>query len=116
MPANEGDELVTTTLRLFRLTPSANSSDPRWLDREIPGEVIVRAQSPADARIVASEAELDFPDVNAKPSHGVGTRFASCFRDEKLYAVEETHTDEFSRDGPREVVSGTFKKDVIKHA
>ena len=112
----KGTELMTSSLRLFRLTPSASLSDPRWLDQQIPGEIIVRAHSPADARIVASQAEIDFPDINAKPSHGIGTRFASCFRDEKLYSVEEMQSDALSSDGPREIVSGSFKTDVIKHA
>jgi hypothetical protein len=106
---------MTQHLRVFCLVPAAEPTDPLWLGAPVPGEVIVRARSPADARIVASEAELDFTDVDAKPSHGISTRFASVFRDEKLYSVEEVGDTVYSTDGPREILSGNFDPVVIKY-
>ncbi|KUO68112.1 MAG: hypothetical protein APF80_08380 [Alphaproteobacteria bacterium BRH_c36] len=97
---------------IFRLVPSADPGDPRWLGRKCPGEVLVRADSAADARIVAAMAEMDFPETNAKPSHGVTTRFASCFRDEKLYEVVAATSTEFPPAGPREVLSGLSEDDI----
>ncbi len=96
-------------LSIYRLFPVASADDPRWLEQERPGEVLVRAYSPADARIAAAEAELDFPQTDAKPSDGTGTRFASCFRDEKLYAVALAEDTGHDVDGERGVVEGGKK-------
>lgn len=51
------------------------------------GEVVVRAVSPGDARLVTAEAEGDFPDLAAKPAEGVSTTQGSAFLNEKLYTV-----------------------------
>lgn len=98
--------------RIFKLTPVAPDWDPNWDVASNQGDVIVRAESPADARIVAAEAELDFLDLRAKPSEGTSTRSASAFRNEKLYAVSEMTTDEFSAKGPREVLVGSIHNPV----
>lgn len=100
--------------RIFKLIPIAAVGDPNWDRATNQGEVVVRANSPADARIVASEAEADFTDIGAKPGDGVSTRFASAFRDDKLYTVIEDDTGTFSRAGPREVLSGTVR-DPLTH-
>ncbi|WP_299813400.1 hypothetical protein [uncultured Roseibium sp.] len=94
--------------RIYKLTPSAADWDPNWDLAKNQGEVIVRAQSPADARIVASEAEPDFLDTGGKPAEGASTRNASAFRDEKLYAVAELSSSEFSAEGPRELLRGSI--------
>ncbi|TCM58513.1 hypothetical protein C8J36_101416 [Rhizobium sp. PP-F2F-G48] len=41
-------------LRLYRLVPSAGPGDPGWGNAPSQGEIVVRAESPADARIVAA--------------------------------------------------------------
>ena len=97
---SEGD------LRIYRLVPDAPESDPGWDLAPSVGEIVVRAQSPADARIVASEAQPDFPEVDAKPGDGVRTSFASAVRNEKLYRVEEDGSGTFSTDGDRAVLKG----------
>ena len=74
-------------LKIYRLIPSALPDDPRWDNAPGHGEVLVRALSPADARIVAAGAEIDFLDTGAKPGDGTTTDFASAFRDDKLYHV-----------------------------
>ena len=97
------------TRRIYKLVPTAAPSDPNWERAGGSGIVLVRADSAGDARLVASEAEPDFLDIDRKPSHGVSTRFASAFRDEKLYAVEDCESSGHSPDGPREVVEGTIR-------
>mgnify|MGYP005821295493 CR=1 FL=1 len=74
-------------LHIYRLEPSTRPDDPRWDNAPIHGVVRVRALSPADARIVAAEAEVDFLDIDAKPGDGTTTDSASAFRDDKLYHV-----------------------------
>lgn len=100
--------------KIYRLEPAALPDDPNW-DRAPPhGTVIVRAESPADARIVASMAEGDFPEAGAKPGDDVSTRFASAFRDEKLYSVMEDESGTYPQEGEREVLEGTIRIDVVK--
>lgn len=93
-------------LRLYRLMPNAPAKDPNWQNSLPQGEVVVRALSPADARLVAAEAEGDFPELGAKPAEGVSTTQASAFLNEKLYTVvlKEDETD--GQAGPRGVVEG----------
>ena len=91
-------------LKLYRMVPSAEPDDPRWDNAPCHGEVRVRALSPADARIVAAEAEIDFLDIGAKPGDGTTTNFASAFRDDKLYHVVLDSED--GAYGPRGLVSG----------
>ena len=100
--------------RIFRLVPAAEPYDPNW-DRAVGhGIVVVRAASPADARIVASEAEADFLESAAKPGDGVSTRFASAFRDDKLYSVEEFDTGRWPQEGDRAVLEGLDSPEVVR--
>lgn len=98
---------------IFRLEPAARPDDPNWDRAPNHGTVIVRADSPADARIVASSAETDFLERSTKPGDGVSTRFASAFRDDKLYAVMEDASGEWPTDGERAVLSGLSDPLVI---
>jgi hypothetical protein len=61
-------------VNIFRLLPVADDAHPRWGNAQNQGEVVIRAVSPADARVVASEAEVDFLDVKAVPADGNSTR------------------------------------------
>ncbi|KJS17661.1 MAG: hypothetical protein VR78_05825 [Hoeflea sp. BRH_c9] len=83
--------------------PSARPDDPRWDNAPNHGEIRVRALSPADARIVAADAEVDFLDIDAKPGDGTTTDFASAFRDDKLYHVVLDAED--GSGGPRGVIA-----------
>ncbi|WEX11404.1 hypothetical protein [Chelativorans sp. AA-79] len=102
-------------LKIFRLVPDAAATDPNWDLAQPAGEVVVRARSAADARIVAAEAEVDFLDTAAKPGDGVSTSFASAFRDEKLYRVIEEDGAAFPAEGPRAILSGLARPDPVKH-
>src|SRR5690606_28817999 len=85
----ESDGEACDGLSLYRLTPISQLSDPRWDNSPCHGEITVCALSPADARIVAADAEVDFPDLDAKPAHGTSTFLASAFLNSKLYHVEK---------------------------
>ncbi|KFB09754.1 hypothetical protein [Nitratireductor basaltis] len=98
-------------LSLYRLIPDAPATDPNWDLAPSQGIVTVCAYSPADARIVAAEAELDFLDIAAKPGDGTSTKMASAFRDEKLYRVEEI---EQGTSGERGVVQHIPQEDLIR--
>lgn len=100
--------------RIFRLVPAAEPYDLNWDRATNHGIVVVRAASPADARIVASEAEADFLESDAKPGDGVSTRFASAFRDDKLYSVEEDSSGQWPAQGDREVLVGLASPNVVK--
>lgn len=102
------------TCRIYRLVPNAEPDDPNWDRAPSQGVVVVRAESAADARIVASQAETDFLDVSAKPQHGVTTDFASAFRDDKLYSVFEDDSGRYLDDGDRCVLEGKISPDIIK--
>jgi hypothetical protein len=102
-------------LKLYRLVPVAHANDPNWDSAENQGEIIVRAFSPADARITAAEAELDFTEIDAAPAEGNSTRDASAFRNERLYAVVEMLDQAgVAATGPRGVVDGIVSVGTIK--
>ncbi|MCO5731741.1 hypothetical protein [Rhizobium sp. SSA_523] len=100
-------------LKIYRLVPTAPLDDPQWMDRPPQGEVVVRARTTGDARLVAMAAELDYTEIDALPAEGNSTDMASAFRSEKLYTVIEDGTGRFSAEGPREVVSGTVRIDTV---
>lgn len=91
---------------IYKLLPHAADWDPNWDLASNQGEVIVRADTPADARIVASEAEPDFLEQGGKPAQGGSSREASAFRNEKLYLVQEILDGPYDSTGPREVLAG----------
>ncbi len=104
---------MSESLKIFRLVPLAASDDPNWQNAPSHGEVIVRARTSGDARIVASEAELDFTEIDASPAEGNSTKEASAFRNEKLYSVIEETSGRFPSEGERGVVSGRVRIDTI---
>lgn len=74
-----------TSLPIWRITPSAAADDPSWLDHKPFSEVIVAAENPAQARVIAAEK-----DYGAQHG-GVGNESAgahSRFLDAKLYRVD----------------------------
>ena len=101
-------------LKLFRLVPLASATDTNWDIAPSQGEVVVRARSSGDARVVAAEAELDYMEIDALPGDGNSTTSSSAFRNEKLYTVVDERSPSYSVDGPREVVAGTVRVDNIR--
>ncbi|TXI00155.1 MAG: hypothetical protein E6Q76_18850 [Rhizobium sp.] len=98
-------------LKLYRLVPIAAADDPNWLDAKSHGEVLVAARTAGDARIVASERELDFMDIDAAPAEDKTTKMASVFRNEKLYTVIEVNNGKEYHE--RGVVEGSIGVDTI---
>lgn len=94
-------------MALWRIRPVAGLSDSRWQAHAIYDNVIVRADTPIFARIVA--AVIDYEDEKGEPPTGneSGT-FSSAFLDEKLYQVQPLNDSEAESygvwDGPPEVL------------
>lgn len=101
-------------MHIYRMEPAAEPGDPNWDIAPSHGTVFVRARSPADARIVASEAEQDFLGTDSLPADDKSTRFASAFRNDKLYSVTEVTGSKYSAEGPREVVEGTIEGSILR--
>ncbi|WP_439616204.1 hypothetical protein [Shinella sp.] len=101
-------------MKLYRLVPIASATDTNWDLAPNQGEVVVRARSSGDARVVAAEAELDFLEIDALPADGNSTTSSSAFRNEKLYTVVDETNPAYPLDGPREVVAGTVRVDNIR--
>jgi hypothetical protein len=101
-------------LKLYRLVPIASATDTNWDIAPNQGEVVVRARSSGDARVVAAEAELDYLEIDALPADGNSTTSSSAFRNEKLYTVIDETDPSYPLDGPREVVAGTVRVDNIR--
>lgn len=104
----------TEQLKLYRLVPIAAATDTNWDLALNQGEVVVRARSSGDARVVAAEAELDFMEIDALPGDGNSTTSSSAFRNEKLYTVVDESDPDYSREGRREVVAGQVRVDNIR--
>ncbi len=101
-------------LKLYRLIPIAAATDTNWDLAPNQGEVVVRARSSGDARVVAAEAELDFMEIDALPGDGNSTTSSSAFRSEKLYTVVDEAAGTYPLEGLREVVAGTVRVDNIR--
>lgn len=101
-------------LKLYRLVPIASATDTNWDIAPNHGEVVVRARSSGDARVVAAEAELDYLEIDALPGDGNSTTSSSAFRSEKLYTVVDEQNSTYPLEGPREVVAGTVRVDNIR--
>lgn len=71
---------------LWRLVPHADPDDARWLDHPIWEEVVVRADSAAQARLYAGRLE---ENRTAPPAGNECPSGKSGFADEKLYWVRE---------------------------
>jgi hypothetical protein len=99
-------EIFAMEHHIYRLVPVAPTDDPNWDLATNQGEVVVRALSSGDARIVAAHAEA--AAIIHRPPLATTQIFASAFRDEKLYHVVEDTSGEFPADGPRTVLRANF--------
>lgn len=89
-------------MRLWELTPVARPDDPTWQGRPQFDRVLVRAETAAEARVVASG--LDTPE--SAPEFGdQHPRLKSGLMTEKLYAAQVARDDGFNVDGPPEVLA-----------
>lgn len=100
---------------LWSFRPVADPSDARWQDHPIWGEVVVEADTSADARRLAGEWEL-----SAIPAPSIGNESPSpfsAFEDEKLYRVQEIPSENLQREIPAAITpSSAIKRAVPRHA
>ena len=94
------------TLSIFTLVPAAQADDPRWVLGRNHGTVVVRAHSPAEARLVAAGAEDDLLAPVRFAEDGVTNAYHSPFRSEELYRVDEDHSGDWPVEGPPAVLAG----------
>ena len=76
---------------LWRITPAAPLDDPRWLGGPVWREIVVRAGTAAEARVVAAGMEAAEQDFRPGESSAGGTAmgYQSALYDEALYHVAE---------------------------
>jgi len=71
-------------------------------------EVIVRAETASEARVIASRMEADETELSPRFTSGTQAQdYPSAFYDENLYGVTEipaSATGQFSPEGPREIL------------
>lgn len=89
---------------LWTIDASAVAEDSRWLDFPIWAEVVVRAPTAAQARLVA--AAMEAKEIADPTTVGNETlSFRSGFQDEKLYRVSLVHLTGVADEGPDEVIT-----------
>ena len=93
-------------MAVYRLFPIARPDDSNWDRATNQGEVIVRARSSGDARVVASEGEARA--AGKDPALETTQLLASAFRDPHLYAVRLVTDGTYPAKGPREVLEASF--------
>lgn len=91
---------------IYRLSPAAAPDDPRWVLGHNHGDVLVRADSPAQARLVAAGAEDDLYAPVRFAEDGVTNAYHSPFRLEELYVVREENGSAHPDRGAPAVLEG----------
>lgn len=94
------------SMKIFRLEPVADPGDPNWDRANDLGPVIVRAKSPAHARLTAGEAEASLLGASEGTKPAARNPFSSAFCDERLYRVVEDKSQRFSAEGESAVLAG----------
>jgi hypothetical protein len=92
---------------IYRLVPIAREDDPNWDRATNQGEVLVRAYSSGDARVLAAYGEA--AAISSTRPQGTTQVSASAFRDERLYHVVEDDSGTFPESGPRAILRAQFK-------
>lgn len=97
-------------MRLWKITPSAPPDDPRWLGGPEWREIVVRAKTAAEARVVAARMEAAQQDFSpGRNTAGAGAMdYQSPLHDEALYHVTELPSDagaDVPADGAPEVLA-----------
>ena len=92
-------------MTLWAIEACAVAEDTRWLDFPIWAEVVVRAPTAAQARLVAAGLEEAIIG-DETPTGNESLTFRSGFQDEKLYHVRQLdHLSGASAEGPPAVLS-----------
>ncbi|WP_404404662.1 hypothetical protein [Pelagibacterium halotolerans] len=93
-------------MNIYRLYPVAGPAASNWDLAANRGEIIVRAKTTGDARLVAAEAEARSAGDGRHENDDVYSVRASAFTDEKMYGVQRIETPQFPEDGDRAVLAG----------
>jgi hypothetical protein len=94
-------------MTIWRITPAARFGDSRWEDHPMFAEVIVRAPTAAQARLIAGTA-LSRAHSQTQFGGERDTIFISAFRDASLYRVVElTEANGYPAGETDEVISAT---------
>ncbi len=92
-------------MALWKLVPSTHETDPRWQDRPVYAEVVVRADTAGRARLLAGRYELGVhPDDTGRAVGNGSEPLGSALEDEKLYQMLRVD-DPTAVDGPEGVLS-----------
>lgn len=104
---------MSQAMALWKIVPVAGKGDPRWLDHPIWAEVVVRAPTAAQARVLAAEMERREAG-DAAPAGNESLSFTGGFEDEKLYRVMRLGPEEapdFGPEGPEAVLRARRLRD-----
>lgn len=93
---------------IFRLYPLAEPQASNWDIAQNQGEVVVRAKSSGDARLVAAEAEVELARRHDE-NDDVNSIRASAFTDEKLYGVQQITDSGLDPEGERGLLAGELR-------
>jgi hypothetical protein len=99
-------------MALWKLLPVADPQDARWQDHGI-YTVVVRAATPALARLVAEEVERAREGGEA-PEGNSSANFTSAFGDEKLYHCHPLPAEAaaaYEAQGPEAVLNVTVHRE-----
>lgn len=98
---------------LWSIEASAVAEDSRWLDFPIWADVVVRAPTAAQARLVAAAMEAgEIADATTQGNETLA--FRSAFQDEKLYTVRRVQRSGTPEDGPEAVLSARLARPAGK--
>ncbi|WMT86369.1 hypothetical protein NO932_15830 [Pelagibacterium sp. 26DY04] len=92
-------------MAVFRLYPLAEPGSSNWDIAQNHGEVLVRAKTSGDARLVAAEAEAQLARRHDENDDVYSIR-ASAFTDEKLYGVQKITDSGIDPEGERGLIAG----------
>ena len=101
-------------MAIFRLYPLAEPHASNWDIAHNHGELVVRAKTSGDARLVAAEVEAELAHRHDENDDIYSIR-ASAFTNEKLYGVQQIIDSGIDPEGERGLVAGTIRLPVELH-
>jgi hypothetical protein len=107
VPEAAGVEVAMPELCIYRLVPIPGPDDANFDLAQYQGEVVVRALSSGDARVVAAEGEARASGKD--PGLFTTALRASALLEPHLYAVRLVADGTFPTDGEREVLLADFR-------
>lgn len=93
---------------IYRLYPLAEPGASNWDIARNHGEVVVRAKTSGDARLVAAEAEVDLARRHDE-NDDINSIRASAFTNEKLYGVQQISDGGLDPQGERGLMEGNLR-------